>query len=68
MPDWLPALAESLGGKRIGPKGSVESVPGNSFQLAKTRIEQWHQDDYYARWAHWLLQQRFNRPVKPFLP
>ena len=29
-PDWLPAVAESLGGKRVGPKDSLEAVPGNS--------------------------------------
>jgi WD40 repeat protein len=66
IPDWLPALAESLGGKRIGPRDSLESVPGESFQIAKTRTEQWDKNDYYGRWAHWFLQERFERPVKPF--
>ena len=68
VPDWLPALAESLGGKRIGPKDSLESVPGDSFQIAKARTEQWGTNDYYGRWAHWFLQERFERPVKPFQP
>jgi WD40 repeat protein len=67
-PDWLPALAESLGGKRLGPKDSLESVPGDSFQLATTRIEHWGTNDYYGRWAHWFLHERFERPVKPFQP
>jgi WD40 repeat protein len=68
VPDWLPVLAESLGGKRIGPRDSLESVPGDTFQIAKTRIEQWGKNDYYGRWAQWLLQERFERPVKPFQP
>jgi WD40 repeat protein len=68
VPDWLPLLAESLGGKRIGPKDSLESVPGDSFQIAKARIEQSGKNDYYGRWARWLLQERFERPVKPFQP
>jgi WD40 repeat protein len=68
IPDWLPALAESLGGKRIGPRDSLETVPGDSFQIAKARIEHWGTNDYYGRWAHWLLQERFERPVKPFQP
>jgi WD40 repeat protein len=68
VPDWLPVLAESLGGKRIGPRDSLESVPGDSFQIAKASIERWHKNDYYGRWAHWLLQERFERPVKPFRP
>jgi WD40 repeat protein len=67
-PDWLPALAESLGGKRVGPKDSLESVPGDSFQIAKAGIEQWGKNDYYGRWAQWFLQGRFERPVKPFQP
>ncbi|HTL56275.1 MAG TPA: protein kinase [Candidatus Limnocylindrales bacterium] len=68
VPVWLSDLAESLVGKRIGPKDSVESVPGNSFDLIKTRIQQVNQNDYYARWAHWLLHERFEQPVKPFQP
>jgi WD40 repeat protein len=68
VPDWLPVLAESLGGKRIGPKDSLESVPGDSFQTAKTRVEQWGKNDYYGRWAQWFLQGRFERSVKPFQP
>jgi WD40 repeat protein len=66
VPDWLPMLAESLGGKRLGPKDSLESVPGNSFQLVSKRIEQWGTNDYYGRWGHWLLHERFERPVKAF--
>jgi WD40 repeat protein len=68
VPDWLPVLAESLGGKRIGPKDSLEPVPGDSFQIAKARAEQWNKNDYYGRWAQWMLQERFERPVKPFQP
>jgi WD40 repeat protein/serine/threonine protein kinase len=68
VPDWLPALAESLGGKRVGPKDSLESVPGDSFQLATTRIEHWGTNDFYGRWAHWFLHERFERPVKAFQP
>jgi WD40 repeat protein len=68
VPDWLPLLAESLGGKRLGSKDSLESVPGDSFQIAKASIEQWGKNDYYGRWAQWFLQERFERPVSPFQP
>jgi WD40 repeat protein len=68
VPDWLPALAESLGGKRVGPRDSLESVPGDTFQIAKATVEHWSKNDYYGRWAHWLLHERFERPVKPFQP
>jgi WD40 repeat protein len=68
VPDWLPVLAESLGGKRLGPKDSLEAVPGNAFQIAKTRAEQWGTNDFYGRWGHWFLNERFQHPVKAFQP
>jgi WD40 repeat protein len=68
-PGWLPDLAEALGGKRIGGKEVPETVPGGSFQNAKQRIAQAReQDDYYARWAKWMIEDRLKRPVKPFQP
>ena len=68
VPEWLPLLAESLAGKRLSAKDSMESVPGDSFELARNRIEQWGKDDYYGRWAHWFLHERFDRSTKPFQP
>jgi WD40 repeat protein len=65
-PDWLPMLAESLGGKRLGPKDSLESVPGTVFQTAKARVERSGTNDYYGRWGQWLLKERFERPVRSF--
>jgi hypothetical protein len=66
-PEWLPDLAEALGGKRIGTKGAPESVPGESFQRVKQRIAQAPaQEDYYGHWAKWMLKERLERPVKPF--
>ena len=43
-------------------------VPPATFQLARKRVEQWGTNDYYGRWGRWLLQERFERPVKPFQP
>jgi WD40 repeat protein/serine/threonine protein kinase len=68
-PDWLPDLAEALSGNRIGPNDASQSVPGDSFQRVKQRIEQTPAPgDYYSRWAKWMLQDRLQRPVKPFQP
>jgi WD40 repeat protein len=69
VPDWLPDLAESLGGKRIGSNDASESVAGDSFQRVSRRIAQLSaQNDYYSRWARWMLQERLQRPVKSFEP
>src|SRR5262245_616721 len=68
-PDWLPELAESLVGKRIGARDAPVSVPGDSFQRVKERIAATRTEDgYYSRWAKWMLEDRLERPVKPFRP
>jgi hypothetical protein len=69
VPEWFPDLAESLGGERIGPKDAPESVAGDSFQRVGQRmILLSTRNDYYTRWARWMLQERLERPVKPFQP
>jgi len=67
VPDWLPDLAESLAGKRIGDRDTTESIPGDAFHRVKQRMSQApSQNDYYARWAKWMFEQRLERPVTPF--
>jgi WD40 repeat protein/serine/threonine protein kinase len=69
VPDWLPDLAESLAGKRIGARDTTESIPGDAFHRVKQRMSQaTPQNDFYTRWARWMLQDRLERPVKPFQP
>jgi WD40 repeat protein len=69
VPDWLPELAEALVGKRIDARDAPVSVPGDSFERVKERIAQTRaQDDFYGRWAKWMLEDRLERPVKPFTP
>jgi hypothetical protein len=69
VPAWLPELAEALAGKRIGPKEAPVAVPADSFHQVKERIAQIGQpDDYYRRWAKWMLEDRLQRPVQPFQP
>jgi len=68
-PDWLPELAEALVSKRIDANGAPVSVSGDTFQRVKERIAQaGSNDDYYTRWAKWMLEERLERPVKPFRP
>jgi hypothetical protein len=69
VPPWLPELAESLCGKRIGARDTTETVPGDSFPNVRERIAQAPaQGDYYAHWAKWMLEDRLREPVKPFRP
>ena len=69
VPGWVPDLAEALGGERIGIKDLLEPVPGESLQTVRERIGQLNvQNGYYTRWAKWMLEERCERPVKPFRP
>jgi WD40 repeat protein/serine/threonine protein kinase len=69
VPDWLPDLAESLGGKRLGLNDASESVAGDSFQRVSQRIATSPtQAGYYGHWARWMLQERLQRPVTAFEP
>jgi dipeptidyl aminopeptidase/acylaminoacyl peptidase len=69
VPEWLPDLAESLAGKRIGSKDVPEVIPGDAFQRVRQRIAYYTPESgYYARWAKWMLEERLQRPVKPFQP
>ena len=69
VPDWLPDLAESLAGRRIGVRDAPESVPGDSFPRVKERIAQTReQEDYYARWARRSsVSRKFHRPAKDII-
>jgi WD40 repeat protein/serine/threonine protein kinase len=69
VPDWVPDLAESLSGKRIGSNDAPESVAGDSYRRVSHRIGQLSaQNDYYSRWANWMLHERMQSPVKSFQP
>jgi WD40 repeat protein len=66
--DWLPDLAESLVGKRIGARDTPQSIPGDEIQRMKQRISQASaQNNYYGRWGKWMFEERREQPVKPFL-
>ena len=68
-PDWLPGLAESLAGIRIGAQDAPETVASDSFQQVRERIAHaFKPDEFYSRWVAWMLEARLQRPVKPFQP
>jgi len=68
-PDWLPALAEALGGKCIGENDTPETVPGDSFfkvqqHLAATQAT----NGFYRALEKWMLEDRLQPMVEPFRP
>ncbi len=68
-PDWLPDLAEALGGKRIGANDAPETVAGDSFFQARQRlVGDTRASSYYQTWQRWFLEDRLKSPVNPFQP
>jgi WD40 repeat protein len=69
-PSWLPELAEALGGKRVGPRDALVTVSADSLERVRKTIAQAHAqgDDFYTRWAKWMLEDRLQRPVPAFQP
>jgi WD40 repeat protein len=68
-PDWLPELAEALGGKRIGANDTPETVVGNSFFKVQQRIAAATSTNaFYRAWVTWMLEDRLQPSVKPFRP
>jgi WD40 repeat protein len=68
-PDWLPELAEALGGKRIDKNDAPETVPGDSFPRVRDRLARASMtNDYYRAWANWKLNGRPSAPMASARP
>jgi hypothetical protein len=68
-PEWLPELAEALGGKRIGKNDAPETVPGDSFPRVRDRLARVSiTNDYYRVWANWRLNGGRIAPIASVSP
>jgi len=65
VPDWLPALAESLGGRRFNENGGLEIVPAGEFLRWRRAAELTPSTNFYSRWATWFFADRSTRNITP---
>jgi eukaryotic-like serine/threonine-protein kinase len=63
LPDWLPAVAEAVAGKRFNARHELESVsPGELFRLRQQMTASIATNDF-TRWAQWFFSEVDSRPV-----
>ena len=63
-PDWLIALAEAVGGKRLNPSGVVESFDPDLPILRKALRNLTGGDDL-SRFGQWLAADPYTRTISP---
>jgi WD40 repeat protein len=69
IPEWLPALAETVGGYTVNEAGSLEEMPmDRRTQLLKEIQAQITapDDDDAKQFGTWFFAQRTTRPIRPF--
>ena len=60
-PNWLPLLAESVGGLRFTDQGQEEVVAVDEFLRMKSRMLAPRPDGEFESWARWFLSDRGHR-------
>lgn len=65
VPNWLPMLAEQIGGERINERGAIVSTDGRELRQIRKNLSRWDDEAFYIRWGKWLLADRADRPLFP---
>lgn len=65
VPEWLPDVAEAIGGQRVNERGSVVTVDRRGLAQLRKRIEHLRTSPFHTEWLQWLLADRDQRPVAP---
>ena len=67
-PEWLPALAEALAGRRLDEFENIQPVSPNELWRLQQRLRALSGDDEWSRWARWFMSVGDNRTLAPDLP
>jgi WD40 repeat protein/tetratricopeptide (TPR) repeat protein len=65
VPAWVPGFLESFCGKRLTDAGDIELMSLGQRQAAGASVPQTAEGEHCARWARWLLADRYERTVFP---
>src|SRR5262249_37632807 len=69
IPEWLPALAETVGGYTVNEAGSLEEMPMDRRTTILKEIQEQitaSDDDDTKQFGRWFFAQRTTRPIRPF--
>lgn len=64
LPDWLPELAEALGGRRFDEDGRLVSPNKTIFELRKELLAL-QGDDFWSRFGRWFFTRGPERTISP---
>ncbi len=69
MPEWIPKLAEAIGGYTVNEAGSLEQMPmerrAKFLKDTQTKVAASSNDDA-TQFGQWFFAQRTNRPIRPY--
>jgi hypothetical protein len=65
-PNWLPELAEAMGGQRFNARGIAEPVGASELQELRHRLSGTDGEGFYKVWVRWFFADRSRRPGSAF--
>lgn len=64
-PEWLPTLAEAVGGAALREDGSFQRIAPDELLRLKRELSASPSLDHYSRWAKWFFADRAGRAIYP---
>ncbi|MBX3743919.1 MAG: protein kinase [Verrucomicrobiae bacterium] len=66
VPEWLPAFAEAVGGRRLDASGVLANVATTELHALRRRLLAGTTEDYFSRWVRWFLTDRLSGESEEF--
>ncbi|MBI2927555.1 MAG: protein kinase [Verrucomicrobia bacterium] len=65
VPEWLPRLAEAVGGQRLDDHGNLQRVAWDDAVQLCAELRSISSSTPMAQWLRWFLADRETRPISP---
>jgi WD40 repeat protein len=65
LPDWVPSLAEAVGGLRVSEVGPLVPTPPDRLKALQVQLSGSTSDDYWARVGRWFFADPAKRSISP---
>ena len=65
LPEWVPELAEALGGQRFDEWGDLEPPKKSSWNYARNCWRAHKDDDFWSRFGRWFFLRGPERTISP---
>ncbi len=64
-PDWLPDLAEAVGGKRLNASGGFDACAAGDLSSARQAIGRSREENPFSEWATWYIEDAPEKAIAP---